>query len=71
VVIESTAAYWKPFYVLLDDALNVMPVNARDARNVPGRKTDVSMPPGSLSWVLMGWSAPRSCRPNRSGCYAI
>ena len=29
VVIESTAAYWKPFYFLLDDALNVMLVNAR------------------------------------------
>ena len=42
VVIESTAAYWKPFYFLLDDALNVMLVNARHARNVPGRKTDVS-----------------------------
>jgi len=42
VVIESTAAYWKPFYFLLDEALNVMLVNARHARNVPGRKTDVS-----------------------------
>ena len=42
VVIESTATYWKPFYFLLDDALNVMLVNARHARNVPGRKTDVS-----------------------------
>jgi transposase len=42
VVIESTAAYWKPFYFLLDDALDVMLVNARAARNVPGRKTDVS-----------------------------
>ncbi len=42
VVIESTAAYWKPFYFLLDGALNVMLVNARHVRNVPGRKTDVS-----------------------------
>src|SRR3984893_18159870 len=42
VVVESTAAYWKPFYFLLDDALNVMLVNARHVRNVPGRKTDVS-----------------------------
>ena len=42
VVIESTAAYWKPFYFLLDDALNVMLVNARHVRNVPGRNTDVS-----------------------------
>ena len=42
VVIESTAAYWKPFYFLLDDALNVTLVNARHVRNVPGRKTDAS-----------------------------
>jgi transposase len=42
VVIESTSAYWKPFYYLLEDALDVMLVNARAARNVPGRKTDVS-----------------------------
>ena len=41
VVIESTAAYWKPFYFLLDDALNVVLVNARHVRNVPGRKTDL------------------------------
>jgi transposase len=42
VVIESTSAYWKPFYYLLEDERNVMLVNARAARNVPGRKTDVS-----------------------------
>jgi len=28
VVIESTAAYWKPFYFVLEDALNVVLVNA-------------------------------------------
>ena len=28
VVIESTSDYWKPFYYLLDDELNVMLVNA-------------------------------------------
>jgi transposase len=42
VVIESTSDYWKPFYYLLDDALNMMLVNASRVRNVPGRKTDVS-----------------------------
>ena len=42
VVIESTSDYWKPFYYLLEDALTVMLVNAKAARNVPGRKTDVS-----------------------------
>jgi transposase len=43
VVIEATSDYWRPFYYLLeDDDLNMILVNARDARNVPGRKTDVS-----------------------------
>lgn len=43
VVMEATSDYWRPFYYLLeDDGLNIMLVNARDARNVPGRKTDVS-----------------------------
>ena len=42
VVIEATSDYWKPFYYLLEDAVNVMLVNPRDARNRPGRTTDVS-----------------------------
>ena len=41
VVIESTSDYWKPFYYLLDDALEVILVNAKAVRNLP-RKTDVS-----------------------------
>ncbi len=43
VVMEATGDYWRPFYYLLeDDGLNIILVNAHDARNVPGRKTDVS-----------------------------
>lgn len=43
VVMEATGDYWRPFYYLLEDeGLNVILVNARGARNVPGRKTDVS-----------------------------
>ena len=42
VVMESTSDYWKPFYYLLEDSLPIMLVNAKAARNVPGRKTDVS-----------------------------
>ena len=29
VVIEATGDYWKPFYYLLEDGLNVLLVNAR------------------------------------------
>ncbi|MGH3501640.1 MAG: IS110 family transposase [Nocardioidaceae bacterium] len=44
VVMEATGDYWKPFYYLLEDlqGVQVMLVNARDAKNLPGRKTDVS-----------------------------
>lgn len=43
VVIEATGDYWKPFYFLLTEAgLDVMLVNARQARQIPGRKTDVA-----------------------------
>ncbi|MFE5586121.1 IS110 family transposase [Kitasatospora sp. NPDC056531] len=42
VVIEATSDYWKPFYHLLTEDLNVILVNARQVKNLPGRKTDVS-----------------------------
>jgi len=44
VVMEATGSYWKPFYYLLEDlpGVEVMLVNAHDAKNLPGRKTDVS-----------------------------
>ena len=42
VVMEATGDYWKPFYFLLTESLNVQLVNAKAARNIPGRKSDVS-----------------------------
>jgi transposase len=42
VVMEATGSYWKPFYYPMEADLNVMLVNARHAKNLPGRKTDVS-----------------------------
>lgn len=43
VVMEATGDYWKPFYYLLEDCpFEVLLVNAHDAKNLPGRKTDVS-----------------------------
>lgn len=42
VVMEATSDYWKPFYFVMEDRLPVMLVNAKHARNIPGRKTDVS-----------------------------
>ncbi len=43
VVMEATSDYWKPFYYLLEDAgFEVMLVNARHVKTLPGRKTDVA-----------------------------
>jgi transposase len=44
VVMEATGDYWKPFYYLLEDlpGVEVMLVNARHVKTVPGRKTDVA-----------------------------
>lgn len=41
VAMESTGVYWKPVFNILEDSVEVMLVNARHIKNVPGRKTDV------------------------------
>jgi transposase len=44
VVMEATSDYWKPYFYLLEDlpGCEVMLVNARHVKNVPGRKSDVN-----------------------------
>jgi len=43
VAMESTGVYWIPVYEILEQrGFDVILVNARFAKNVPGRKTDVS-----------------------------
>jgi transposase len=43
VVMESTGSYWKPVWKVLEDAgFDLLLVNARHVKQVPGRKTDVS-----------------------------
>jgi transposase len=41
VAIESTGVYWRPVFNLLEGPLEVILVNARHIKAVPGRKTDV------------------------------
>ena len=62
VVVESTAAYWKPFYFLLDDALNVMLVNARHFRNVPGRASRTANASSLAATITPGIT----CSPSRT-----
>jgi transposase len=42
LVMEATGEYWKPIWHLLEDDFELMLVNARHVKQVPGRKTDVS-----------------------------
>lgn len=41
VAMESTGVYWKPLFNLLEDAFEVLVVNAHHIKAVPGRKTDL------------------------------
>jgi transposase len=41
VAIESTGGYWKPVFNLLEGMVEVILVNARHIKAVPGRKTEV------------------------------
>ena len=47
VVMEATGDFWKPVWHLLETDFEVMLVNARDVKNLPGRKTDV----GDAVWL--------------------
>jgi transposase len=42
VAMESTGDYWKPVYNVLEDSFEVLVVNAKHVKHVPGRKTDVT-----------------------------
>lgn len=41
VAIESTGVYWRPVFNVLEGVLEVILVNARHVKGLPGRKTDV------------------------------
>jgi len=42
VAMESTGVYWRPVHNVLEDTFQVVLVNARHVKHLPGRKTDVS-----------------------------
>lgn len=41
LAMEATGVYWKPIYNLFDGAVELLVVNARHIKAVPGRQTDV------------------------------
>ena len=42
LAMESTGIYWRPVHNVLEGFMEVILVNARHIKNVPGRKTDIS-----------------------------
>jgi len=42
VAMESTGVYWRPVHNIIEEFTEVILVNARHIKNVPGRKTDIS-----------------------------
>jgi len=47
VAMEATGVYWQPVWHVLEDAFELILVNARHVKQVPGRKTDVS----DAAWI--------------------
>lgn len=47
VAMESTGEFWKPVYNLLEGNFELLVVNAKHIKNVPGRKTDVK----DAAWI--------------------
>lgn len=41
-VLESTGVYWKPVWHVLETSVELVLANAKQVRNLPGRKTDVA-----------------------------
>jgi transposase len=69
VAMEATGVYWKPVFHALCEAeqVEVLLVNARHVKNVPGRKTDVKdSARGWLSCWNVACCAGVSSRPRTS-----
>jgi transposase len=47
VAMEATGVYWKPVWAILEDECELLLVNARHVKQVPGRKTDVT----DAAWI--------------------
>ena len=70
VVMEATGDYWKPFYYLLEDGpFEVMLVNARHVKNLPGERPTSQTPRGSPSSAPTDSSEARSSHLNRSASF--
>lgn len=61
VAMESTGIYWKPVFNILEEDFEVILVNARHIKHVPGRKTDVSDSEWLCKLLRNGLIHPQKC----------
>jgi transposase len=55
VAMQSTGVYWMPVFEILEQhGLKVILVNARDTKNLPGRKSDIQECQGLLKLHTYG-----------------
>ena len=67
VAMESTGVLWKPVWNILDGRFKLLLVNPRHVKQVPGRKSDVSVQSGSPnSCSARCCRQPRPPRPRES-----
>jgi transposase len=72
VVMEATGQYWKPVWQVLEErGFELLLVNARHVKILPGRKTDVAMPPGWRSCWSMDCCGAALCPQRPSGSCGI
>lgn len=67
LAMEATGVYWKPVWAVLEDDFELLLVNARHVKQVPGRKTDVSDAAWLCQLLEAGLLRASSCRRSRSG----
>jgi transposase len=71
VVMEATGQYWKPVWYVLEEAgFELLLVNARHVKILPGRKTDVCDAAGWRSCWSTGCCGAASCPPRPSASCA-
>lgn len=58
VAMESTGVYWKPVYYVLEGYFELLVVNARHIKNVPGHKTDKKDSEWIVKLLLSGLLKP-------------
>ena len=70
IAMESTGSYWKPLYNIFElSSLAAIVVNARDMRNVPGRKTDIKDAEWIADLLQHGLSAPAISQTGNSASF--